>query len=87
MARKRLLKTPRMRVRNHVCFQVVSIRSIALSDQCAICNTAGANGFIVVDLPLEEEPAFFTACRTHEMSFVPLVAPTTRGIGCDDINM
>jgi len=39
---------------------------------------AGANGFIVVDLPIEEEPNFFQACRTHSMSFVPLVAPTTR---------
>jgi len=38
----------------------------------------GANGFIVVDLPLEEEPLFFKACLTHGMSFVPLIAPTTR---------
>lgn len=40
-------------------------------------KAAGANAFIVVDLPLEEEPLFFKACRQHGMSFVPLVAPTT----------
>lgn len=39
---------------------------------------AGVNGFIVVDLPLEEQPFFFKACRTHHLSFVPLIAPTTR---------
>lgn len=40
-------------------------------------KAAGANAFIVVDLPLEEEPLFFKACRTHGMSFVPLMAPTS----------
>lgn len=39
---------------------------------------AGANGFIIVDLPLEEEPLFFKACREQGMSFIPLIAPTTR---------
>jgi len=37
----------------------------------------GANGFIVVDLPLEEQPDFFKAVREEEMSFIPLVAPTS----------
>ncbi len=38
---------------------------------------AGADGFIVVDLPAEEAEGFVRACREHDMSFVPLVAPTT----------
>ena len=37
----------------------------------------GADGFIVVDLPPEEAGTFLAACRTNDMSFVPLVAPTT----------
>jgi tryptophan synthase alpha subunit len=39
---------------------------------------AGANAFIIVDLPLEEQPLFFKACRTHGLSFIPLVTPTTK---------
>lgn len=38
---------------------------------------AGANGFIVVDLPPEEATSFLGHCRTYDMSFVPLIAPTT----------
>ncbi|GMV86107.1 MAG: tryptophan synthase alpha chain [Dehalococcoidia bacterium] len=38
---------------------------------------AGADGFIVVDLPPEEAGTFLAACRRHDMSFVPLVAPTS----------
>lgn len=38
---------------------------------------AGADGFIVVDLPPDEAGAFIAACRAYDMSFVPLVAPTT----------
>lgn len=38
---------------------------------------AGADGFIIVDLPAEEAGAFVAACRRHGLSFVPLVAPTT----------
>lgn len=38
---------------------------------------AGADGFIVVDLPPEEAGRFLVACRGADMSFVPLVAPTT----------
>ncbi len=38
---------------------------------------AGADGFIVVDLPPEEAGSFLAACRANELSFVPLVAPTT----------
>jgi tryptophan synthase len=39
---------------------------------------AGADGFIVVDLPPEEAGAFIAECRAEGLSFVPLVAPTTR---------
>lgn len=38
---------------------------------------AGANGFIVVDLPLEESAQFRKHCTTHDMSLIPLVAMTT----------
>jgi len=38
---------------------------------------AGANGFIVVDLPPEEAGTFLAACRAEKMAFVPLIAPTT----------
>jgi tryptophan synthase len=38
---------------------------------------AGADGFIVVDLPPEEASSFVAACRSNNMSFVPLIAPTT----------
>lgn len=40
---------------------------------------AGADGFIVVDLPPEEAGRFLAACRGADVSFVPLVAPTTSG--------
>jgi tryptophan synthase len=40
---------------------------------------AGADGFIVVDLPPEEAAAFLEACHKYSMSFVPLVTPTTTG--------
>ena len=39
---------------------------------------AGVDGFIVVDLPPEEATNFVANCRSHGLSFVPLVAPTTR---------
>ncbi len=38
---------------------------------------AGADGFIVVDLPPDEAGSFRAACAQHGVSFVPLVAPTT----------
>ncbi len=38
---------------------------------------AGADGFIVVDLPPEEAGRFLAACKANDVSFVPLVAPTT----------
>lgn len=45
---------------------------------CAEAAAAGADGWIVVDLPPEEAASFLQACRAHDLSFVPLVAPTTR---------
>lgn len=44
----------------------------------AECAAAGGDGFIVVDLPPEEAGAFLAACRANGMTFVPLVAPTTK---------
>ena len=38
---------------------------------------AGLDGFIIVDLPPEEAGVFVAACKAHDLSFVPLVAPTT----------
>lgn len=38
---------------------------------------AGANGFIVVDLPPEEAIKFRTECTKYGLSYVPLVAPAT----------
>lgn len=51
----------------------------AYGDQKAIKDAArkGADGFIVVDLPPEESANFIQTCKQQEMSFVPLVSPTT----------
>jgi tryptophan synthase len=38
---------------------------------------AGANGFIMVDLPPEEAIAFREKCANANMSYVPLIAPST----------
>lgn len=38
---------------------------------------AGVDGFIVVDLPPDEADEFLACCRANDLSFVPLVAPTT----------
>lgn len=45
---------------------------------CAEAAAAGADGWIVVDLPPEEAGSFLQACRANDLSFVPLIAPTTR---------
>mmetsp|Transcript_23470 Transcript_23470/g.49299 ORF Transcript_23470/g.49299 Transcript_23470/m.49299 type:complete len:764 (+) Transcript_23470:98-2389(+) len=44
---------------------------------CADTKEAGADGFIVVDLPPEEGIALNQACLKHGLSNVPLVAPTS----------
>lgn len=41
-------------------------------------KAAGADGFIVVDLPPDEGEAFVSGCKENDMSFVPLVAQTSR---------
>ncbi|PIL24494.1 hypothetical protein GSI_14249 [Ganoderma sinense ZZ0214-1] len=38
---------------------------------------AGANGYIVVDLPPEEAITFRDKCRAANLSYVPLIAPST----------
>eukprot|EP00730_Choanoeca_flexa_P004851 TRINITY_DN11819_c4_g4_i4.p1 TRINITY_DN11819_c4_g4~~TRINITY_DN11819_c4_g4_i4.p1 ORF type:complete len:686 (+),score=198.85 TRINITY_DN11819_c4_g4_i4:84-2141(+) len=40
-------------------------------------SDAGANGFIIVDLPPEEASQALTAINEHELGFIPLVTPTT----------
>lgn len=44
---------------------------------CAEAKEAGADGFIVVDLPPEEGVALNKACVKYGLSNVPLVAPTS----------
>eukprot|EP00211_Chloroparvula_japonica_P014514 CAMPEP_0119139692 /NCGR_PEP_ID=MMETSP1310-20130426/27954_1 /TAXON_ID=464262 /ORGANISM="Genus nov. species nov., Strain RCC2339" /LENGTH=257 /DNA_ID=CAMNT_0007131003 /DNA_START=24 /DNA_END=794 /DNA_ORIENTATION=+ len=39
---------------------------------------AGANGFIVVDLPPEHDEVFQAACSKYRMASIPLIAPTSR---------
>ena len=38
---------------------------------------AGANGFIMCDLPPEEAINFREKCRKYSMSYIPLIAPST----------
>ncbi|GAA6035602.1 hypothetical protein JCM8097_004924 [Rhodosporidiobolus ruineniae] len=40
-------------------------------------KTAGANGFIIVDLPPEEAVDFRNVCTREGMSYIPLIAPST----------
>lgn len=41
------------------------------------CKEAGVNGFIMVDLPPEEAVRFRNNCKTHGLSYIPLIAPAT----------
>ncbi|ELR07633.1 tryptophan synthetase [Pseudogymnoascus destructans] len=41
------------------------------------CKEAGINGFIIVDLPPEEAVTFRNFCTKAELSYVPLIAPST----------
>jgi len=47
------------------------------SDLMVACREAQVDGFIVVDLPPTEAQDFTQACVTHELSYIPLIAPTT----------
>lgn len=42
------------------------------------CKKAGVNGFIIVDLPPEEAVAFRNFCAKGGLSYVPLIAPSTK---------
>merc|ERR1719148_451272 len=48
-----------------------------LDKLCAEAAEAGADGFIVVDLPPEEGVELAAECAKHGLSNVPLIAPTT----------
>ncbi|KAI0306411.1 bifunctional tryptophan synthase TRP1 [Multifurca ochricompacta] len=52
---------------------------LAYGEQKAIQDAfvAGANGFIVVDLPPEEAVSFREKCAMASISYVPLIAPST----------
>jgi tryptophan synthase len=41
------------------------------------CVAAGINGFIMVDLPVEEAGSVLTMCKKYSLSSVPLLAPTS----------
>lgn len=44
---------------------------------CRDSAAAGADGFIVVDLPPEESDAFLAACEAHNLRLIYLLAPTS----------
>ncbi|GAA5852234.1 hypothetical protein JCM8547_006706 [Rhodosporidiobolus lusitaniae] len=52
---------------------------LAHGEQRAVqdAKAAGANGFIVVDLPPEEAVDFRNHCTSEGMSYIPLIAPST----------
>lgn len=41
------------------------------------CKIAGANGFIMVDLPPEEAVRYRDLCKKQGLSYIPLIAPAT----------
>jgi tryptophan synthase alpha subunit len=53
------------------------ILSMGEAQVAKLAREAGADGFIVVDLPPEEAGDFVAECRANDLAFVPLVAPTT----------
>lgn len=53
------------------------ILSLGEERAARLAHDAGGDGFIIIDLPPEEAAVFLAACRANDMSFVPLVAPTT----------
>ncbi|MGE5594710.1 MAG: tryptophan synthase subunit alpha [Hyphomicrobiales bacterium] len=53
------------------------ILALGENEAARLANESGADGFIVVDLPPEEAGSFVAACRANDLSFVPLVAPTS----------
>ncbi len=53
------------------------ILAMGIDRACAEAKAAGADGWIVVDLPPEEAGEFAAACREADLSIVPMIAPTT----------
>ncbi|PWY98114.1 putative tryptophan synthase [Testicularia cyperi] len=53
--------------------------TLAYGEERAVqdAKAAGANGFIVVDLPPEEAVEFRSFCTKYGLSYVPLIAPST----------
>lgn len=43
-------------------------------------QAAGANGFIIVDLPPEEAETFRSHAKKYSLSYVPLICPTTSDV-------
>ncbi len=48
-----------------------------LEEVAAAAVSAGVDGFIVPDLPVEEHQPFLEACLRHGLGLVPLLAPTS----------
>jgi len=71
-ARKRGLKAPVVLMGYTNPFYAFGIEKIV-----STAKEAGANGFIVVDLPPEESNEFRGYCTKYGLSFIPLVAPVT----------
>ncbi len=44
---------------------------------CAVANEAGADGVLVVDLPIEESAALRTSAKANGLTVVPLLTPTS----------
>jgi tryptophan synthase len=44
---------------------------------CEDAKKAGANGFIIVDLPPEEARNMSAEAKKNGISYIPLIAPTT----------
>lgn len=53
------------------------ILAYGLNDFVEEAAAAGADGFIIPDLPLEEADAMESACRNHQCALIYLVAPTS----------
>ncbi|KAF7322696.1 Tryptophan synthase [Mycena chlorophos] len=52
-------------------------QSRILQEEKAIQDAAGANGFIMVDLPPQEAIGFRQKCNKANLSYVPLIGPST----------
>lgn len=48
-----------------------------LDKTCMDAQAKGVDGFIIVDLPCEQADDFYPKCVEHDLSLVPIVAPTS----------